>query len=130
MPFPTTLQYINEAEQQLGVLFPESFRSHLLKSNGGEVEYEDDSWEIFPVFDKSDRKRMARTANHIVNETRQARSWSGFPPNAVAFCSNGTGDRLVFIPDQSTAQQLSNTVYLWDHETAQTIVVAEDFAKL
>jgi hypothetical protein len=130
MPFPTTLEFIIEAESQLGVQLPESFRAHLLASNGGEVDAEDDTWQVFPVFDKSDRKRIARTANHIVYETKQARSWTGFPSAAVAIAENGTGDKLVFLPSAQDAKRLGSAVLHWDHETGQTSVVAEDFGQL
>ena len=130
MLFPTTLEFIVEAESQLGVQLPESFRAHLLASNGGEVDVEDDTWQVYPVFDKSDRKRIARTANHIVYETKQSRNWSGFPSHAVAFADNGSGDKLVFLPSTPESKQLGNTVYLWDHETRKTSVVAGDFNQL
>ena len=130
MPFPTTLEFIVEAENHLGVQLPESFRTHLLASNGGEVDVEDDTWQVYPVFDKSDRKHIARTANHIVYETKQARSWPGFPVQAVAIADNGSGDKLVFLPGAPDAKQLGSAVHLWDHETRETSVVAEDFNQL
>ena len=55
-------------------------------------------WQLHPVFDDSDRKRMGRTANHLVRETAVARGWSGFPAEAIAIGANGSGDRLVLMP--------------------------------
>jgi hypothetical protein len=130
MPFPTALEFILEAEQQLAVRFPESFRTHLLQLNGGEVEVADDSWQIHPVFDKSDRKRMARSANHVVHETSRARSWAGFPSLAVTIATNGAGDRLVLLPSTDEPQRLGGAVYRWNHETHQLTLVASDFGKL
>jgi hypothetical protein len=130
MPFPTTLECIVEAENQLGVQLPESFRSHLLVSNGSEVDVEDDTWRVYPVFDKSDRKRIARTANHVVYETNQARSWPGFPAQGVAIADNGAGDKLVLLPSAYDAKRLGSAVLFWDHETRQTSFVADDFGKL
>jgi hypothetical protein len=37
--------------------------------NGGEILTEEDEWQLFPIFDKTDKKRISRTANHIVLET-------------------------------------------------------------
>ncbi len=130
MPFPTTLEFIVEAESQLGVQLPKSFRAHLLASNGGEVDVEDDTWQVYPVFDKSDRKRIARTANHIVYETKQARSWPGFPEQAIAIADNGSGDKLVYLPSAHDPKQLGSALLLCNLETRQTSVVAEDFGKL
>lgn len=127
MPFSTTEAIIAAAEVQLGLQFPEAFRAYLVASNGGEIDTANDSWRIHPVFDDTDRKRAARSASHIVNETRQARAWLGFPPDAVAFASNGSGDHLVFLPDPKDVKRLGSAVFLWQHETRTLSQTAESF---
>jgi hypothetical protein len=52
-------------------------------------------WTLFPVFETTDRRRITRTANHIVRETRAARAWPGFPEDAIAIAENGGGDLLI-----------------------------------
>jgi len=128
--FPTTEARIAAAEAQLGVRLPDALRAYLIASNGGEIEAADDGWLIHPVFDDSDRKRAGRSASHIVNETRQARAWVGFPPRGVAFASNGSGDHLAFLPDPEDSQRLGPAVYLWQHETRMLTRVAEAFDDL
>lgn len=130
MPFPTTEEFIRQAESQLGIRLPQDFRAYLIASNGGELEAVEDSWQLHPVFDSSDRKRAARTASHIVQETQQARAWAGFPSNAVAFASNGSGDFLVFLPEPKTPGALDDAVYVWRHETRDVMRVAASFGEL
>ena len=66
--------------------------------NGGELTTEDDDWQLFPFFDKSDNKRISRTCNHIILETNQAKQWENFPVNGIAIGSNGCGDLLLLLP--------------------------------
>lgn len=127
MPFPVDRRFIERAEQQLGRSLPETFVRRLLEDNGGEVEVAGDTWQLHPVFDDSDRKRMGRTANHILRETEVARGWNGFPAEAIAIGANGSGDRLVLLP---SGERFGETVYCWDHETGELHEAAESFATL
>jgi|SRR5690606_3609804 len=126
MPFPVDRAFIERAEQQLGRSLPKAFVQHLLSTNGGEVEAAGRTWMIHPVFDDSDRKRLRRTANHLVREAEAARRWCGFPQDALAI-ADGEGDRLVLLPD---GDRFGDTVYRWDHETGELHVVAPTFAEL
>lgn len=110
MAFPVDEAAISAAEKQLGRSLPADHRERLMRDNGGEVRTLDDIWTLHPVFDESDRKRIARTANHILRETAAAKDWWGFPEDAVAIAANGTGDLLVLLPDY-------DRVHRWDHET-------------
>jgi hypothetical protein len=131
MPFPVDIRFVNETEQKLGVKFPPSFVNYMVKQNGGEVVTEPDSWQLFPFFDTSDRKRLARTCNDIVRETSSARNSAfGFPPEAVAVGANGTGDHLVFLPQADAPHLLDHAVWWWDHETGELNRVADDFSDL
>ena len=127
MPFPLPEACLLAAENLLGAALPQSYRQLMLRSNGGELEAVGDSWELYPVADSTDRKRLSRTINHVIRETAELRQWPGFPENALAIGSNGCGDQLVLLRqgDIFTPQ-----VYQWSHETGDLVVVANDFADL
>lgn len=116
MAFPTTEAHVEAAERELGVRLPSEYRLRLIARNGGELSTAGDDWKVFPVLDTTDRKRTGRSANHIVMETRRARTWEGFPPDAIAIAENGSGDFLVFLPSRGRAR-LDPQVHMWDHET-------------
>jgi hypothetical protein len=130
MPFPVDIKCVHEAEHKLGVKFPASFVTKMVTSNGGSVRTRIDSFELHPFLDTSDRKKLARTCNDIVRETTYARSWEGFPAEAVAIGANGGGDRLVLLPQPDHPDVLSHQVFWWDHETSEVSVVADDFSDL
>jgi hypothetical protein len=109
MAFPVSEDKIVYAETVLGRRLPELLRSRLLRDNGGDLITDDDDWILHPVRDDSDRKRLSRTANDIVTETKVALRWSGFPSDGIAMASNGSGNLLVLMPD-------SDDVFFWDHE--------------
>jgi hypothetical protein len=130
MPFPLHESHIIATETKLGVKFPPSFRQRMMRENGGEVETGDDAWQLYPFLDNSDKKRLARTCNDIFRETLNARSWGGFPANAIAIGTNGAGDQLIFVKSSDNESELSPIVYWWDHETGRTYELAADFSKL
>jgi hypothetical protein len=130
MPFPVDIKYIIETEQEFGLVFPDSFKSKMTKENGGELITEDDDWQLFPFFDKSDNKRMIRTCNHIVLETKQARTWDNFPNNGIAIASNGSGDNLILLPLGNDNKKLREEIYLWQHETGDIQQVAKTIDEL
>ncbi len=117
MGFPTTEDHLRRAEEAIGLALPPILRTRLLRENGGEVQAADDGWELFPVEDKSDRKRLSRTCNHFLRETAVAREWPDFPPDAIAIARNGTGNYLILRPALKAPGTLSDVVLLWDHET-------------
>ena len=129
MPFPVDSAFIDRAAEKLGIRLPISYIAHMQRGNGGDIEVQDDTWQLFPIYDDSDKNRIRRTCNDIVRETKVARDWVRFPVNGVAIASNGTGDKLIFLPGESV-ERLSETVYWWDHETGQHTAVADDFRQL
>jgi hypothetical protein len=129
MPFPVDSVFIDRAAERLGIRLPLSYIAHMQRSNGGEVEAADDTWQLYPIFDDSDKTRIKRTCNDIVRETKVAREWPGFPADAVTIGDNGTGDKLVLVPNDS-GDRLAEVVYRWDHETGELTAVAEDFGEL
>lgn len=127
MPFDLAESFMVAAEKALGAAFPDSYRRAMARSNGGEVEALQDSWQLHPIADTSDRKRLARTVNHVVRETLAMLEWPGFPRNAVAIATNGTGDQLVLLRE---GENLRETIYYWSHETGAIESVASNFAEL
>ncbi len=128
MPFPVDEKYIIETETQLGVKFPAEFKSRMLQSNGGELVTKSFEFELYPFFDKSDRKRISRTANHIDLETKNARKWTGFPDKAIAIGRDAYGNKLILIHNE--AGYLSDEVYFWNHETGQCEKIFDSVNKL
>jgi len=130
MSFPVELKYIIETEKELEIKFPESFKIKMTQENGGELITEEDDWQLFPFFDKSDNKRISRTCNHIVLETKNAKEWQNFPVDGIAIASNGCGDNLILLPFEDNPKQLQETIYLWLHETGEIIEIAESIDEL
>lgn len=127
MPFDLDEAFILEAEQELGARLPASYRRALARSNGGEIEAAGDVWQLHPIADRSDRKRIARTANHILREAAVLRDWPGFPVGALAIAANGSGDRLVLVRGPTAFEP---AIHLWSHETGTLEPVAQDFGEL
>ena len=127
MPFDLSEEFITAAEQALGAALPDDYKAAMRRSNGGEIESNTDSWTLYPIADKSDRKRLARTSNHILVETEACREWSKFPEHALAIASNVTGDQLVYLRN---GQNFDSTVYAWSHETGELDVVADSISEL
>jgi hypothetical protein len=129
MPFPINKKYIEETESELNVKFPTEFKNRMIKSNGGELlisrEFE---FELHPFFDKSDRKRISRTCNHIGLETKNARKWNGFPESAIAIGGDGFGNQLILTHNGD--ENLTDELYFWNHETKQILKIAESINKL
>jgi hypothetical protein len=126
MPFPVERKYVAAAEAELGVRFPSPYAAKLTRCNGGALRAVGDDWDLFPVFDKSSRKRITRTANHIVVETKSAKEWDWFPREGVAIGQNGTGDKLVLLPDPEHPATLMEMIFWWDHETGECHEVGID----
>ena len=120
MGFPTDETRIKDAETELGITFPAELRDRLLSNNGGEILAADEPWTLHPVWDPSDRKRASRSANHIVKETEIARQWPGFPADAVAVATDGSGDYLIL-------RAGSAAIEIWLHETGEIEAIDIDW---
>jgi len=129
MPFPVDEKYIEETESELNVKFPTEFKNRMIKLNGGELlissEFE---FELHPFFDKSDRKRISRTCNHIGLETKNAREWNGFPENGIAIGADGFGNKLILTHNGNG--NLTDQLHFWYHETRKVEKIAESVNKL
>jgi len=127
MPFKLAERFINAAEDKLGAPLPYFYRQAMMASNGGEVCAYNDVWNLHPILDTSDRKRLSRSCNDILRETGVMRDWPGWPENAVAIADNGTGDKLLFLRKDQVYQP---EVYVWLHDSGELIEVARSFAEL
>ena len=125
MPFDLDERYVQIAEQALGTSFPLTYRLAMMKSNGGTVAIGSGNWELYPIADDSNKKRLARTFNGVVPETERVRAWRRFPSGAVTLGSNGEGDQVVFLAGENG---LRPEVFIWRHETCELVLVADDFA--
>jgi len=122
MPFPVDKIYIEETEKELDVIFPPNFKTKMEKENGGEIEVQGEYFDLHPFFDKSDKKRINRTCNHIALETKNAKEWDNFPSNGIAIASDGCGNLLLLIHNGD--KKLQDTIHFWDHETGEITPVA------
>jgi len=129
MAFPLDEKYIKETETEFNVKFPSEFKNRMIKSNGGELLISDKfKFELYPFFDKTDRKRISRTCNHIGLETKNAREWNGFPDNVIAIGADGYGNQLILTHNGNG--NLTEELYFWNHETRQMEKIAESINKL
>lgn len=128
MAFSIEEKFIRIAESELDVKLPKSFIEKLGSENGGELETEEDVWTFFPVFDSSDRKRISRTANHIVKENKTAKGWDDFPHTGLTIADNGSGDYLVYLIDENV--QVKDEIYIWFHETGKLEKIANSLKEL
>jgi hypothetical protein len=127
MPFDLDERFIVAAEEKLGASLPYSYRQAMKSSNGGEVRACGDVWQLYPILDTSDRKRLKRSCNDILHETGFMRGWPGWPENALAIAENGTSDQLVLLKE---GRRYDPAIYMWLHDTCELVAVAEVFSDL
>ena len=128
MAFPVEEKFIIKAEAELGIRFPDSFRNKMMKNNGEGVEVKSDYFTLHPFYDTSDKKRIKRTCNSIVHETKMARQRYRLPDHLIVIGDNGGGDVLIY-KIQSDGS-IDPTVYWFDHETENVVFAANDFGEL
>jgi hypothetical protein len=129
MPFPVDAKFVAQTEAKLGVRLPLGYVAQMLPRNGGSVAAGGDHWDLYPIFDDSDKKRLKRTCNDVVRETRRFAEWKTYPQGAIAIGGNGGGDQLVLLRKVGDSR-LGDEVFWWDHETGDVHSVADDFADL
>jgi len=127
MPFDLAISFIEAAEREIGGKLPASYVAAMQVSNGGELDVLDDDWQQYPIADTSDRKRLSRTADHVIKETKALFQWPRFPKHGLAIAGNGSGDQLVLLRD---GQDYAESVYHWSHETGVLTKVADAFSEL
>lgn len=127
MAFNLEEQYLLETESALGATLPDTYRLAMMRNNGGMVDAVEEDWELIPIRDASDKKRLARSCNDIVTETASFREWSDFPAGAVAIATNGSGDCIVFIREGG---KFHPQPHIWSHETRALVKICDDFSAL
>ncbi len=115
------------AERSLETVFPDSYREAMKVENGGALSIGREEWQLHPVFDKKDKKRISRTCNDIVRETHLMAEWTDWPSQGVAIGANGCGDVILFLREKNIC---GPQVYEWAHETGKLSLVANDFSEL
>ncbi|MEO1037029.1 MAG: SMI1/KNR4 family protein [Pseudomonadota bacterium] len=127
MAFDLSEEQLRATEDEIGAKFPESYRQQMMRSNGGEVDAASDYWNLIPLRDTSDRKRLSRTANHVLVETKSLSRFPSWHEHALAIAENGTGDALVMLRD---GDQIKPQVFYWCHESGAMELVAVNFSSL
>ena len=133
MPFPLELKYIEIAEDQFGLKFPEKYKSKMQQENSGEFRVtfsettnddEIEPWWLFPFQDSSEIKRIKHTMNHLVHENQSIQDMSDFPANSVAIAFNDCGDYLLLRSVDEI--HLGEEIYLWRQEDSEAIYLLAD----
>jgi hypothetical protein len=127
MIFELDGRFIIAAEQALGASLPYSYRRAMVTNNGGRVLAFDDVWDLHPILDTSDRRRLKRSCNNILRETEFMSDWPSWPEGAIAIASNGGADRLVLL---KVNRRYEPTIYVWLHDTGELVAVADVFSDL
>jgi len=127
MPFDLDERYVEEVEATLGARLPPAYRAAMIQRNGGEYEMDFRRWFFYPIFDRSDRKRMVRTSNHIASETSTSRTYGHFPNDALAIANDDEGNQLVLL---QSGDHFGDTLYVWDHDTGEVARIASDLSEL
>ena len=99
MAFPLDAKFIDAVEQKIGAALPDAYRQGMMRSNGGRGDVLGDIWTFHPIFDTSDKKRLKRSANHILRETEARGSYGDLPDGAIEIAKNDFGDALLFLRD-------------------------------
>ena len=127
MAFNLDEKYVKEAEEELGAILPLNYKKIMQKSNGGCVIDKEEYWELFPIFDKSTKKRVSRTCNHIVTENKRNIKRAKFPNNILGIGSNACGDLLVIKKEKNIYK---DEIYTWNHETGKIELLSNNFSEL
>ena len=128
MAYPIEESEVEKTEKQLGAKLPEAYRKSMIEENGKNfIITEEDEWELFPLKDASNRKKLARTAYDILKETESALNWPNFPKDSIVIANNGMGDLLFLKKDE---KNFEDTIYAFWHETGEVKRFAESFDEL
>ncbi len=128
MAHPISESEIEKTETQIGARLPSAYRESMKASNGKDNAVTDeDEWELHPIKDTSDRKRISLTAYDILKETESARDWRGFPKEGIVIGNNGMGDLLIL---RQTEEGIEDVIYAFWHETGEVTKIADSFDQL
>lgn len=128
MAFDISEEQIAKTESTLGRGLPPIYRTMMGKNNGGTAFDDEDQWDLHPIKDDSDRKRLSRSCNHIIAETKSAQAWRGFPSEGLAVGNNGSGDIMLLLPSETDATLYADRLFVYWHETGKVEPFADDLA--
>ncbi len=126
MPFPVEEKYIKETEVALDVTFPPLFKQKMIERNGGGAysNEKDIDFQLHPFLDKSNKKRISRTCNHIILETKKAKKDLPFiPPNSINIGSDAYGNLILLL--HGTDKNLKDDLYLFDLQYRELSKIAD-----
>ena len=126
MAFPIDEKQIRHLEESLGSPLPESYKSFMLPNNGGEIELADLDWELHPIRDTTDRKRIARTTSHVLVENQSYAEWDNAAPDTLSIGDDGCGNRIVL---QKLDGKYQDEIFVWDHETGELTKLADSISE-
>jgi len=128
MAFDISEEQVAATEVELGRKLPPRYRSMMMANNGGTAFDDEDQWDVHPIRDTSDRKRLSRSCNHVLAETKSAQEWRGFPKDALAIGGNGFGDVMLLLPSPSDPSVYGDRIYAFWHETGEVKPLADDLS--
>jgi len=76
MPFDLDPSYVSATAAKLGLSLPVEYAASMSRMNGGCAEIECEVWWLHPIFDDTDPRRLKRTVNDVIRETREASGWA------------------------------------------------------
>jgi hypothetical protein len=105
--------HIKAAEENLDALFPDEYKELFMLINNPEIG----DWILYPI---KDSLNLKKTWDDIVRQNLEQRE-EALSNDLIAIGENGTGDKLCF---RVRKKFMQSQVYIWDHETTRTRVVA------
>lgn len=130
MAFDISEEQVQLTEAELGRRLPSAYRAAMMAKNGFIVFSEEDEWDLYPIKDRSERKRLSRSCNDVIAETKSAQGWKGFPEGALAIGGNSTGDVMILLPSPSDPVAYGEEIFAFRHETGEVRSLVEGFAGL
>ena len=130
MAFDFSEEQVAATEAELGRRLPVAYRAAMMGKNGCIAFTEEDEWEIHPITDTSERKRLSRSNNHVLVKTKAAREWRGFPEEALAIGGNSAGDVMILPPSRADESAYGEEVFAYWHETGEIGSLVDDFSCL
>ena len=84
---------------------------------------DDEYWELYPFFDKTDRRTISRSSQDIRYHTRDAMTRIGFPADGIAIAHDSASD-LLFLRRKDGA--LGPEVWRFDGYSGDVYQVLDD----
>lgn len=126
-PTPVSEAELGAAEQELGVLFPEDYRSQMLLVGAASPSIELLDVIVDKGLDINDLGSLA-DPQAVVDDTRLCRS-GGMPGHLVTIASDCSGNCFCFDARQLVGgRQDISEVLFWDHDFDTTEVIAPSFS--